>query len=107
MYIYPRMAIDSWAGWLTETQYIAQLRELNKDYGNPDAAIKEYRELKETAFELALKAGWEGDVRDEPHVAGLPGAESQDDGHIMIAWKQDNNGDTFVASPFKLTWFKD
>ncbi|MGA8614265.1 MAG: hypothetical protein WB760_21835 [Xanthobacteraceae bacterium] len=28
------------------------------------------------------------------------------DGHYMIAWKQDNNGMTFIVSPHKLPWLE-
>jgi hypothetical protein len=27
-------------------------------------------------------------------------------GPLMIAWKQDNNGDTFVYSPWPLPWLE-
>jgi hypothetical protein len=101
LYAYARYAIDFWDGWLTQTEYLARLRQI--EY----ADIAKYESFKDAAFELASTIGWEGDVRGEPYVAGLPGAESGDDHNIMIAWKQDNNGDTFVVSPFELPYLKE
>lgn len=65
-----------------------------------------YEAFRNQAYELAKKVGWEGDIREGPYIAGLPTHETADDGHIMIAWKQDNNGDTFVVSPYKLPWLE-
>ncbi|MET4789568.1 hypothetical protein ABIF64_001746 [Bradyrhizobium japonicum] len=103
MFAYARGAIDFWTGWKTEQEF---LRELQGDHDSSNA-VNEYNALKVQAMELAKKVGWEGDVRQGPFIAGLPTHETADDGHFLIAWKQDNNGDTFVVSPYRLPWLED
>jgi hypothetical protein len=64
------------------------------------AFIKHYH----YALEEAKKRGWEGDIRGgNLRVFWLP-----DDTEFAYAfvWKQDNNGDTFVASPRELPWLE-
>ena len=73
---------------------------------DPATEVAQYKAFREKAFALGHKVGWEGDIREGPFIAGLPTNETGNDGHIMIAWKQDNNGDTFVVSPFKLPWLE-
>jgi hypothetical protein len=54
---------------------------------------------------LAGAAGWEGDYQDNarPRVIWLP-----NEGEVLygFAWKQNNNGTTFVISPVPLDWLK-
>lgn len=105
MFVYARTAIDYWSGWMTEEQYLKQLGTSGVPGEAPRQAAQ-YEQFKRKAFALAKKVGWEGDIREGPFIAGLPTDETGDDGKIMIAWKQDNNGDTFVASPLKLEWLE-
>jgi hypothetical protein len=102
MFVYARSAIDYWPGWISEEAF---LRELNDEYSVIDPA--DYQSLKQKAFELAHKVGWEGDIREGPFVAGLPPQGPEPLSDIIIAWKQDNNGDTFIASPIRLSWLED
>ena len=44
---------------------------------------------------------WQGDVREGPYVFALPDTCSC---QLGVAWKQDNNGDTFVFSIRELPW---
>ncbi len=106
MFAYSRAAIDWWPGWLTEVELKKQLVEI---HSTEDAAhtLLQYEKQLSAAHELAKKVGWEGDTREGPYIAGLPAKDTADDGHYMIAWKQDNNGDTFVVSPFRLPWLED
>jgi len=57
------------------------------------------------AQRLARKIGWEGDIRDGPWLAAIP--VECGDWDFIIAWKQDNNGTTFVATPYILPWLDD
>jgi hypothetical protein len=61
MFAYARAAIDFWSGWLAENQYLEQLKNV---YGPNDAAhaAAQYENLKRSAFALAAKVGWEGDM---------------------------------------------
>jgi len=100
MFVHVHMPIDFWEGWLTEDQYKNQLN------GDDDMArastIAEYEKLRDEAFELARAKGWEGDTRQGPFIAGIPTGDYTTG--ILVAWKQGNNGITFIASPFKLPW---
>lgn len=53
----------------------------------------------EAAKELAGVSGWEGDFREDPKVFWLPGDVEF---RYAFAFKQDNNGTTFVVSPQEL-----
>jgi hypothetical protein len=101
MFAYSRAAIDFWPGWMTEKQFEASLKAQMYD-----GAVREYYEFRDAAFALAKKVGWEGDIREGPFIAGLPTHDVGRDGRFMIAWKQDNNGDTFVVSPYRLPWLE-
>ncbi len=50
------------------------------------------------AKNLAIDAGWEGDIREGPFVFFLPFPDSSEMSFAFI-FKQDNNGDTMVVSP--------
>lgn len=67
--------------------------------------LDEFREAKEAA----RAKGWEGDYRGEgrPRVLFLPGAGSNCAFQHAFAWKQDNNGTTFIISPYPLPWLDD
>jgi hypothetical protein len=49
--------------------------------------------------------GWEGYIREGPYRAPLPCGDPSC--KYMVAWRQDNNGDTFIASPFHLPWLEE
>jgi hypothetical protein len=111
MFAYSRAAIDFWPGWMTEKQFEEQVTSeaAELEPGYYECRMREYRSFRDTAFALAKKVGWEGDVRPGeggPYIAGLPTHDTGRDGHFMIAWKQDNNGDTFVVSPYRLPWLE-
>ena len=102
MYIYSIDPIDFWPGWYKEADYLKSVDDVDDLVGN--TFVEEYQALKKRALAKALDAGWEGDIREGPFVAGLP--SSGGDVRVMIAWKQDNNGTTFIASPVELPQLK-
>ena len=109
MFVYARAPINFWHGWLTEDAYRRQLVELDTqqgELGGESDAIAKYEARRDAALALARRVGWEGDIREGPFIAGLPTDNSGKDGLTMIAWKQDNNGATFVVSPFRLPWLE-
>ena len=55
----------------------------------------------EEAKGAASQNGWEGDFREEPRVFWLPDETGFE---YAFAFKQDNNGTTFVVSPVRLPW---
>lgn len=56
------------------------------------------------AKKLAKDNSWEGDFREPPRVFWIP-----DDQEFVygFVWKQDNNGSTFVVSPYPLNHLKE
>ncbi|MBZ6561982.1 hypothetical protein [Klebsiella michiganensis] len=51
------------------------------------------------AKEIASKGYWEGDFRGSPRVFWIP---AELEFLYAFAWKQDNNGSTFIISPHPL-----
>jgi hypothetical protein len=58
------------------------------------------------ARSIARRVHWEGDIRSGsgPFICPIPDGDST--GEYLIAWKQNNNGTTFIASPFRLSWLE-
>jgi len=99
--LYCLSPIDWWDGWTSEFDYLRGL--LTDEYAsNNRDQVATYVSLRAQAERLALEAGWEGDVRGEVFVAALPPNDGGCSCPLMIAWKQDNNGTTFVYSPWRL-----
>lgn len=102
MFIYNMAPIDHWQGWLTVPEAAAKLCASAEE---PEDALRGLADELAEAKQLAKAAGWEGDMREGPYVTFLP---NNDNGvACVIAWKQDNNGSTFVASPYQLPWLGD
>ena len=106
MFVYAISPIDfGWEHCPTVSEFAGQIARLEFDnigYGSRgdfDEFVKNFEKAKE----LALAKGWEGDIRGEAHVFQVPveGAFA-----YGFAWKQDNNGDTFVISPVELPHLK-
>lgn len=117
VFVYSRDPIDYWTGWLTEREYLCRLVTDKLPDGSTMANVEgafvcvcEYMKWRDAGMTLAYEIGWEGDVRgDQIFVTGVPselGNNGEDD-EILIAWKQENNGHTFIISPFELPWLKD
>lgn len=108
LFVYSLAPIDFWTGWLTEEQYLLQLAGEAIRSENYTATLEQiaarYLQQKAAALSQAKSMGWEGDMREGPFIAGLPPDAPGADGQIMIAWKQRNNGETFVVSPHPLPW---
>lgn len=101
MYVYSINPIDCWSGWFPLDEFIKRMDAY--DYWPMEAVY----EMLAKAMKIAREQhGWEGDVRAGPYIAGLPVQESGCP-EILIAWKQDNNGQTFVASYQELPWLND
>jgi hypothetical protein len=103
LFVYVTAPIDFWDGWTREGRYVKELAA--RDYYSPKA-VAEYKALMSVAMELARGLGWDGDIREGPYVTALPNPDSGCS-DIIVAWKQDNNGTTFIASPRLLPWLHD
>lgn len=65
--------------------------------------VSEFLHAWQIARDLASTAGWEGDFRDDPVVFWVP---SDDGFRFGFVIKQDNNGSTFVVTPFQMPWLE-
>lgn len=101
MIVYEINPIDCWSGWQTVEEFL-------KESAGPDYFPMEclYEILGEAMKIARTQLHWEGDVREGPYVCGLPTNESGCP-EILIAWKQDNNGTTYIATPFAMPWLED
>lgn len=66
-------------------------------------SIDDFLRAWESAKEAASAEGWEGDFRHQPVVFWVPMSTTFEYG---FAFKQDNNGDTFVLSPVAMPWLE-
>ncbi len=94
-YVYVVGPIDYWPAWISiDTPPV-------EDY-----PVGKYAEARHALLEHAKRrfheAGWEGDIRMGPFFAGLPTSDIT--GVVMVGLKQDNNGTTFIWSPYALPW---
>jgi hypothetical protein len=87
LYTYECNPQDDWANWgrlfledLFNTHYF-------KAVNNAVRAVKE-------------RHNWEGDLRDTIYISSVPTGDCE--GGLIVALKQDNNGDTYFASPVEL-----
>lgn len=104
MFIYETVPIDHWQGWLTMPEAAAKLCVDGLGFTHEEE-LRHLADNLEEAKRLAKAAGWEGDMREGPFVSMLPNQDNTVS--YVIAWKQDNNGSTFVASPYQLQWLGD
>jgi hypothetical protein len=97
--------VDWWYGWqpYTDIQHAdASPFTIHSPLAPPDEMYNDTRRFYQLAQRAAKDhAGWEGDIREGPYMAGyvIPGDPTS---HVIIGWKHDNNGDTFIASPVQL-----
>jgi hypothetical protein len=98
MYVYSLPPLDDWQGWMK-----AKGAKTNPYTGTddlPEANI-EHETFLRNALAAARQAGWEGDFREGPFISVLPDPNNMCSA-VYVGWKQDNNGTTFIVSPFPL-----
>jgi hypothetical protein len=101
MLVYCIDPIDFWSGW-HKPQDIFKVS--TQPWGMEGEHLPgEWASAWIKAQALARRLGWEGDCREGPYVTVIPG-NGGGPCPFIIAWKQDNNGTTFVASPVALPW---
>ncbi len=105
LFIYGVEPIDAWLGWMDEHQFRASL---DRWYAPEDRDLiwTIYENFRNAAQKAARDAGWEGDVREGPFIAGVPTFEIRNTSLFMVAWKQDEDGLTFIGSPVRLPWLE-
>ena len=115
MFVYAIGPIDDWTGWLRPEELFRASIDTSPaaslTVGNdPPGPFEPHRWAQ--AWSLARigarELRWEGDIRtgEGPFVSMLPQTEPDRPTPFIIAWKQDNNGMTFIASPFRLLWLE-
>ena len=104
-YAYEIIPIDfGWEHCPTVEEYYASLaKDEFHGYTRKDALAQFKRDFAR-AKELASDKGWEGDIRGDAHVFMVP---AENEFLYGFAWKQDNNGTTYVVSPVKLPHLDD
>ena len=80
----------------------AAARDANDPTKYGDTAYEILRGFRYAMAAMEVK-GWEGDFRDGPKVFFLPNDTEFQWGFV---WKQDNNGETFIASPQPMPWLR-
>ena len=114
MYIYEISPIDFWEGCTLLEDYVSKkLKHLIETNATLDAYaygdLVDILNFFDDAKKMAKKHGnFEDDLREGggPYVAGIP-REGYPECALMIMWKQDNSGTTYVASQIYLPWLKD
>ena len=95
LYTYVLGPIDFWEGWMApETLGASPYRDLAA-WGPDDVMAR-----LSVAKDAATAAGWEGD--GQFHLSMLPMQDVQCE--VVVAIKQNNNGTTFIMSPFEMPW---
>jgi hypothetical protein len=109
LFFYRISPIDNWIGWVPIEDLLLQeplpggtLMDGRYWPHDPNDVMQRLNKAKIIA---RRRLGWEGDIREGPYVCPLP---MNDYGfEYLIAWKQDNNGTTFVVSPCALPWLEE
>ena len=101
MFIYQTPPQDFWYGMIPLEKI---LEEKTDDYETQKIDLIKF--LMKAARQTAISKGcdWEGDIRgNDIYLFGMP---DPDNCRSIwgIAWKQDNNGTTFICSPVELPW---
>ena len=68
-----------------------------------DSVLQGFLRSWESAKDAASQKGWDGDFRLEPVVMWIP---NDTEFNYGFAFKQDNNGTTYVISPVEMPWLK-
>lgn len=98
MFVCRLAPIDHWSGW-QRPEDVFKIRVDDEERHTAE----HWASLWQEARRLAEMLGWEGDIRQGPYVTVLPVVDGWVS-PVIVAWKQDNNGTTFVASPYELSW---
>lgn len=98
--------VDHFNGLFNFDEFMKKLKnptyELSLDVHNFKSKCNEY--LFNAHF---YESYWDGDIRGRDiYVGGIPYPGFECELNIILLWKQDNNGSTFMMSPFPLSCFK-
>lgn len=106
MYLYVTGPIDDWSGWQKpEEMFRVRVRTDLPPFELSHRDADEWPRLWNQAQDAAGRQGGENDIREGPYVSVLPNPDGFCS-EVIIAWKLNNNGTTFIASPFPLPWLE-
>ena len=100
LHVYAIAPIDFWNHWTSMLVFLASPYRDNGPCSDPCEVLNRFQR----ATQLALRLGWEGDFSNGPFISAIPAVHGEGYSEFLIAWKQNNNGTTFIASPFPLPW---
>ncbi len=107
LYAYELSPIDHWGGWRRpeDVYRVSSAAEGAVPWPGEHLDARGWPDLWARAQRVARKTGygWEGDIREGPFLTVLPPGEYGEP-LVVIAFKQDNNGMTYVVSPVPLPW---
>jgi hypothetical protein len=105
-YVYEIATVDYWTGWVRLNEY-----EEQEDYSvrvSTSVSRRALERVRDHAIaQIRERSIWEGDIVQGPFFAGLPPRDGNSDSEQMVAIKQQNNGMTFVWSPYPLPWLQE
>lgn len=106
MIVYQLGPIDVWFGWTHLDDVLATAsKPLDERIDLCPYSTTTLQNTLTRAQRLAEALGWDGDLREGPYFSRLPENDFYP-GSFLLAWKQDNNGTTYIASPYRLPWLE-
>lgn len=106
MYLYRVEPLDYWDLLIPIESLITE----NPEYGSSVDLNHLLIQAMEIAYKLSKKPEylWDGDV-ECIYLFGLPTRPNEASNKFVhgFAWKQLNNGTTFICSPYELPWMND
>jgi hypothetical protein len=109
MIVYRVGFIDFWNGWRDVCEVFGKIdQDLPWEANCLDERLL-LPFLGEALHAAAVDLGWAGDFKGSAGVKAsvLPPPDPDGwgpDNPFLLAWKQSNNGETFIASPYRLPW---
>jgi hypothetical protein len=99
LHVYAISPIDIWVGWTPFLQFLLNTDGSKIPYGKNGLFDRLCHALK-----IASSMGWEGDFSNGPFISAIPADDGENIPDLLFAWKQSNNGTTFIVSPYALPW---
>jgi len=104
-YVYSASPIDWWQGWIDLSKHELSDFATNDedDFGINFAT--EATDFLDHAKRRAADQGWEGDIIQGPFLSAMPDPDNNCS-RFVVAWKQYNNGTTWIASELPLPYLR-
>ena len=108
-HLYAVPPIDWWGGWTPLDEYLASVPDGLNMEDSTSTCVRYTAMVCRVMDEAVDYAGPDAvDIREGPYIAGFPQCNADyGDDVVLLAWKQDVNGTTFIASPSVLPHLHD